>query len=79
MDHEQHKRQAKHCYEQSQKAASDEIRAKWLLLAQGWLSMVPASDGATAEQKFDALVADKNPGQSHSGALTDLPDLPISH
>jgi hypothetical protein len=30
--------------------------------AQGWLSMVPASDGVTAEEKFDAMAKDKSTG-----------------
>jgi hypothetical protein len=60
MDHEEYKRQAKHCFEQSQRAVSAEMKTNWLQIAQGWLSMVPAADGATAEQKFDAVVKDKS-------------------
>lgn len=50
MDHEEYKRQTMYCHGQAQKAVSTEMKANWLQLASGWLSMVqPAADAAANE------------------------------
>ena len=63
-----YKRQAKHCFEQSQREGSSEMKARWLEMAQGWLSMVPMFFGRTPQEKFDALAQDKSTGQKDSDA-----------
>jgi hypothetical protein len=52
---EQYRRNAEEAQRQADRANSDEIRAAWLQLVQGWLALLPKRD-LSREQEFDARI-----------------------
>lgn len=52
---EQYRRNAEEAQRQADRATSDEIRAAWLQLVQGWLALLPKRD-LSREQAFDVQV-----------------------
>ena len=52
---EQYRRNAEEAQRQADRANSDEIRAAWLQLVQGWLARPPKRD-LSREQEFDARI-----------------------
>jgi hypothetical protein len=52
---EQYRRNAEEAQRQADRATSDEIRAAWLDLVQGWLALLPKRD-VSRERAFDLQV-----------------------
>ena len=52
---EQYRRNAEEAQRQADRANSDEIRAAWLQLVQGWLALLPKRD-LSREQEFDTRI-----------------------
>ena len=52
---EQYRRNAEEAQRQADRAKSDEVRAAWLQLVQGWLAPVPKRD-LSREQAFDVQI-----------------------
>ena len=52
---EEYRRNAEEAQSQADRAKTDEVRAVWLQLVQGWLALLPQRD-LSREQAFDAQV-----------------------
>jgi hypothetical protein len=52
---EQYRRNAEDAQRQADRATSDEVRAAWLDLVQGWLALLPKRD-LSRERSFDVQV-----------------------
>jgi hypothetical protein len=52
---EEYPKNAEEARRQADRAETDEVRAAWLQLAQGWLALMPKRD-LSREQLFDAEV-----------------------
>ncbi len=52
---EQYRKNAEEAQHQANRAESDEIRAAWLQLMQGWLALVPKRD-LSLKQAFDVQI-----------------------
>ena len=64
---EEYQRQAAYAMDMAEKAASEELRARWLNLACKWLDMVRSRE-PTAKQAFDQALHDRGTHQKDSKA-----------
>jgi hypothetical protein len=62
---DEYRRNAAEAQRHADRALTEEDRASWLRLAQGWLSLLPMRM-QSAQESFDEQVADKGTGQDES-------------
>jgi hypothetical protein len=63
-----YRRNATQAQQDADRSTSEQERASWLKIAEGWLSMLPRRKSSTAEQRFDDDARNLNTGQPGSDA-----------
>jgi len=64
----QYQRNAKQAQREANRSRTDQERASWLKIAEGWLSMLPRRTANTAEERFADDARTLNTGQPGSDA-----------
>jgi hypothetical protein len=64
----QYRRNAEQAQREADRSTTDQERASWLKIAEGWLSMLPRRTANTAEERFDDDARTFNTGHPGSNA-----------